>query len=118
MATGPNRHRSVTATQSSFYDDRFEQPDAELLALSRAVNDKCRTGRVTFFGTRFEDGVHWSAIFQDGSRRATINLQGRPVDDDLQDIITALESWAGFRIDGSPYSTEPPKPPADEWFLS
>ena len=112
MVTVRRRPSLTTTTPSSF----FEQPDPELLHLARAVNQRTRAGRITFFGTRFEDGVRWSAIFQDGSKRVTINLHGRPSEEDADGIIVALEAWAGFRDEGSPYTTEVPKPPIDsQW---
>ena len=89
----------------------FDPPDSYLAELAGKINKAARVGRVTFL-TR--DGEH-SVIFQHGGRRAVIALGGRPSDADITAMVEAVESWAGFRLDGSLYSTEVPPLPESGW---
>lgn len=89
----------------------FDPPDPYLTDLAARINKKLRAGRVSFFTL----GGDHSAIFQHSSRRAVIRLGGRPSDVDIDAMVQAIESWAGFQVDGSPYSTEIPPLPDSGW---
>lgn len=114
------RHRKETmATRSSssnLIEDKFVQPDKDLLALSDLINKKTNTGRVNFYGVQQQDDiVEWHIVFQNGPKRATVALQGRPSEDQVDEFVTALEAWAGYKGEGSLYTTDVPKDPATEW---
>jgi hypothetical protein len=89
----------------------FDLPDADLIALAVAINARTKVGRVSFFS----QDERYSIIFQAGSRRAVVRLQGRPHDGDIEDIITALEAWAGAGSEDAQYSTELPPAPESGW---
>jgi hypothetical protein len=117
MAINQRRRSGGTATQSSSFDaNKAVPPDIELQALARRIREEANIGRVDFFGVQGEYGeVIWSVIYQDGPRRATVQLQARPQDDDVAGISTALRAWAKYREDGSVYTTEVPVTPPSEW---
>jgi hypothetical protein len=89
----------------------FDPPDADLTALAAEINKKTRSGRVSFFSKAGDVSV----IFAEGPRRRLIPLDGRPTDGDIDAIVVALESWAGFRQEGSAYSIEVPPLPESGW---
>lgn len=89
----------------------FDPPDPYLTDLAGRINKQVRQGRVSFF---VRGGEH-SAIFQYGSKRAVIELGGRPSDADIDAMVQAIELWSGFALDGSPYSTEVPPLPESGW---
>ena len=97
-------------TQSSF-SNKFEPPDPYLQELAAKINKVSRQGRVSFFCQNEEH----SAIFQNGSRRAVVRLYGKPTEADIDSIVQAIESWAGFKLNGSAYSVEVPPLPVSEW---
>jgi|SRR5271157_2880056 len=93
----------------------FDLPDAYLAGLALSINKKARQGRVTFFSKTNKDVITYMVIFQNGSHRTIVTLNGKPTDGDVDDIVTALESWAGYQVNGSEYTIEVPKAPASEW---
>ena len=90
---------------------QFDPPDPDLTALAAAINNKARAGKISFFARQGDV----SAVFQNGSKRAVIALDGRPSDGDIDAMVTALESWTGFQAEGSPYSIEVPPLPESGW---
>jgi hypothetical protein len=93
----------------------FDLPDRDIRDLQQKINGASRAGRINFFVVRLPEGDAWSVIFQDGPRRATIRLRQRPSEGDIEDISTALRSWANYVEEGSAYTTEVPRAPGSEW---
>ena len=93
----------------------FDLPDPYLTELAQAINKKAKQGRVMFFSKTDRDIITYMIIFQNGGRRTVVTLNGKPTDGDVDDIVTALESWSGYRVNGSLYSTEVPPLPVSEW---
>lgn len=89
----------------------IDPPDPDLIDLARKIGKQSRIGRVSFFS---RDG-HYSLILEDGPRRRVIVLHGRPTDGDIDDIVLALETWAGFRDESAAYSVELPPLPESGW---
>ena len=92
-------------------ENKFDPPDPYLQELAIRINRSARQGTVSFFSKN----DMYSVIFQSGSRREVLRLNGKPNDIDIEGIVQAIESWAGFRINGSAYSFEPPPLPTSEW---
>ncbi len=91
--------------------NRFDPPDLGLTVLAAEINKKARQGKVMFVSRQGDV----SAIFSDGPKRAVLTLGGRPSEVDIDDLVRALESWAGFRSDVVRYSTEVPPAPESSW---
>jgi hypothetical protein len=94
----------------------YELPDREIRELQQRINGEAKAGHVNFFAAKSADGgLAWSVIFCDGPRRATVRLQNRPTEADIDSISTALASWATYHAEGSAYTTEVPSAPSTEW---
>ena len=89
----------------------FDPPDPNLIDLAVQINKKARQGKVMFCSKQGEV----MAIFYSGGKRVVIKLGGRPSEIDIDDLVQALESWAGFQSEVVPYSTEVPPLPESSW---
>ncbi len=93
------------------FKNPFDQPDTHLRDLAVQINAKARQGKVLFFSRQGEV----SAVFSNGPKRVVVQLGGRPSEIDVDDLVQALESWAGFQSEAVPYSTEVPPLPESGW---
>ena len=89
----------------------FDPPDPHLFALAAQINKKARRGKVYFCAK----GGDVSAILMDGPRRTVLALGGYPSETDIDDMVQALESCAGFQADVPLYSIELPPSPESGW---
>ena len=93
------------------FKNPFDQPDPRLRDLAVQINAKARQGKVMFFSKQGEV----SAVFSNGPKRVVLTLGGQPSEVDIDDLVQALESWAGFQADVPLYSTDVPPPPESGW---
>jgi hypothetical protein len=91
----------------------FEFPGPDLIVLQRRINGQAKAGSINFAVRRDPDTqeLSWSVVFCDGPRRATVQFHHEPSEADLEDLSTALRSWANYQPEGSAYTTEVPKAP-------
>jgi hypothetical protein len=101
--------------RSSSSDRKLVPADAELQEFERRIAADAGVGRVNFYGVEQDGTTIWSVIYQDGPRRATVQMQARPQESDVVDISTALRTWARDRGSRSSYTTEVPALPLSEW---
>lgn len=105
------------ATQSSSSDPKGPKqlpPDAELQALARLITGRLPYGRINFFIVEPPEGPQqYAVIFQNGSKRATVNMRHRPSEGDAGDIIRGWQGWAGSPDARPLYTTEVPGQGAD-----
>ena len=92
-------------------ESNFDPPDPYLIDLAARINKAARQGKISFFAKAGDVSV----IFQHGAKRAVVALEGRPSDGDVEAMVVALESWSGFAVNGSPYTTEIPPLPESGW---
>ena len=93
---------------------KFLPPDDELQNLERHITARLNgAGRVNFFAEVESDKPDaipvYSIIFQAGSKRRAVKLNGKPTAADIPEIVAAHNQWQGPRKVSDLYSTEPPE---------
>ena len=89
-------------------------PDDELTLLQQQITARLHSaGRVDFFAEVESDKPDavpsYSIIFQAGSKRRVVKLNGKPTSADIPEIVAAHRQWEGPRKIADLYSTEHPE---------
>ena len=93
---------------------KFLPPDDELQNLERHITARLNgAGRVNFYAEVEADKPDavpdYSIIFQAGSKRRVIKLNGKPTAADIPELVAAHQQWEGPEKVADLYSHEPPE---------
>lgn len=93
---------------------KFLPPDDELQLLERQVTARlCGAGQVNFYSEVAADKPDavpdYSIIFQTGSKRRVVKLNGKPTAADIPELVSAHQQWEGPKRVADLYSHEPPE---------